>query len=68
MEKHGMHRYWMHDVFMFLGWVCVIVGIIGDVVNRVPGLEPTNWFLLAIGMFAASVVTAVMHMVDTMKK
>ena len=68
MANQGMHRYWMHDVFMFFGWVCVIVGIIGDVTNSVPGLEPTNWFLLAIGSFVASVVTAVMHLVDTMKK
>lgn len=34
-----------------LGLVCFIVGIVGDVANKVPGLEPTNWFLMAIGLW-----------------
>ena len=37
-----MHHCWMHDVFMFLSCACGIMGIIGDVTNSVPGLEPTN--------------------------
>lgn len=34
-------------VLDFLGIGCLIVGIIGDAINRVPGLEPTNWFIMA---------------------
>jgi hypothetical protein len=34
-----------------LGFACLIVGIVGDVINKVPGLEPTNWFLMAIGLW-----------------
>jgi len=68
MEKRGMHPYWMHDIFMGLGVGCAIVGIVGDAMNSVPGLEPTHWFLLAIGLFAAGIITAVMHLVDTIKK
>jgi len=34
-----------------LGLGCLIVGVVGDVINRVPGLEPTNWLLVAIGFW-----------------
>lgn len=36
-------------VFGYIGFGCLIVGIIGDALNRVPGLEPASWFLAAIG-------------------
>jgi hypothetical protein len=35
----------------FLGLGCLIVAIVGDAANRVPGLEPTNWFLLTIAFW-----------------
>ena len=38
-------------VLDWLGMACLIVGIVGDAINRVPGLEPTNWFLMAIGLW-----------------
>ena len=38
-------------VLDLLGLGCLIVGIVGDVMNKVPGLEPTNWFLMAIGFW-----------------
>jgi len=34
-----------------LGLVCLIVGIVGDAINRTPGLEPTNWFIMALALF-----------------
>ena len=34
-----------------LGMVCLVVGIVGDVINRVPGLEPTNWLILAAALW-----------------
>jgi len=36
-------------VMAMLAWVCLIVGIVGDAANKVPGLEPTNWFILMVG-------------------
>ena len=30
--------------------VFILIGIIGDAANRTPGLEPSNWFLLAIAV------------------
>jgi hypothetical protein len=38
-------------VLDFLGMGCLIVGIIGDAINRTPGLEPTNWLILAIALW-----------------
>ncbi len=35
----------------WIGTICAVMGVISDVTNRVLGLEPTNWFLLAIVFF-----------------
>jgi magnesium-transporting ATPase (P-type) len=35
-------------VFAFLAGASFIVGIIGDVANKKPSLEPTNWFILMV--------------------
>jgi hypothetical protein len=34
-------------VMALLVWACLIVGIVGDAINKTLGLEPTNWFILA---------------------
>jgi hypothetical protein len=34
---------------MDIALACLIVGIVGDAVNVVPGLEPTNWLIIAAG-------------------
>jgi len=39
----------------YLGLICLIVGIIGDAANRTPGLTPTNWILVAVGLWVWSV-------------
>jgi len=33
--------------------VCLIIGIIGDAINRTPGLEPGNWFIMAAALWLA---------------
>ena len=33
--------------------VCLLIGIIGDVINRTPGLEPSNWFVMAAALWLA---------------
>ena len=35
----------------YLGITFAVIGIIGGAVNKIPGLEPNNWFLLAIGFW-----------------
>jgi hypothetical protein len=37
----------------WIGTICVLMGVIGDVCNRELGLESTNWFLLGIAFFIA---------------
>ena len=38
----------MSLVMSWLGVACFIVGLVGDAINRVPGLEPTNWLIMAV--------------------
>ena len=38
-------------VLTMLALVCLILGIVGDAVNRILGLEPTNWLMIAIALF-----------------
>jgi hypothetical protein len=37
----------------WIGTICIIIGVVSDVSNRVLGLEPTNWFLLGLAFFVA---------------
>ena len=41
-------------VLTFIALASLIVGIIGDVTNTVPGLEPSNWFLITIAFLLVS--------------
>ena len=38
---------WSAIILMYLSIICLIVGIIGDAADRIPGLSPTNWLILA---------------------
>jgi hypothetical protein len=46
---------WMHNIFTYLGVVFMLMGIISDAINKTLGLEPTNWFLLAIGFWMIAI-------------
>jgi hypothetical protein len=39
---------WMSIIMNFLGFGCLIVGIVGDASRSTPGLTPTLWVLIAI--------------------
>lgn len=39
----------MSRVSVIISAPCLIVGIVGDAMNVVPGLEPTNWFIIGVG-------------------
>lgn len=47
-ERSVKRCVWGHNICTYLGFVFVLIGIISDAMNKVLGLEPTNWFLLAI--------------------
>ncbi len=42
---------WALQVLSWLGLACLIVGIIGDAINKVPGLEPLNWLVIAVAFW-----------------
>ncbi len=45
---------WHARTSMALNWLglgCLVVGIVGDAINKVLGLEPTNWFIMAIALW-----------------
>lgn len=44
----------LHMAFSLVSWACLIVGIVGDAANKVPGLHPTNWFIIAVGFLIAA--------------
>jgi hypothetical protein len=41
----------MHDITIFLGIALLVIGIVSDAMNKVLGLEPTNWFIMAVGFW-----------------
>ena len=50
----GKGARWHARVAMTVNWLglgCFIVGIVGDAINKVPGLEPTNWFIMAAALW-----------------
>ena len=48
-------RWWARvaNVANILAPVCLIIGIIGDAIDRVPGLQPINWLILAAALWIA---------------
>jgi len=52
----------MSTVFLLLSLVCVLLGIIGEVLVMTLGLEPMSWFLLAV-VFSVNAVMPELHSV-----
>jgi len=46
---------WMHDILTFLGIAFLVIGIIGDAMNKVLALESTNWFIMAVGFWMLAI-------------
>jgi len=42
---------WMNSTFTYLGVAFMVIGIVSDAMNKVLGLEPTNWFIMAVGFW-----------------
>lgn len=50
----GRGARWHAWVAMALNWLglgCLVVGVVGDAANRIPGLEPNNWFIMAAALW-----------------
>ena len=54
IDAGGYHLMGSRILFI-LGLVFAVLGIISDAMNATLGLEPISWFLLAIGVFVASI-------------
>ena len=50
-EENPMRCLWINGILTYLGVAFMVIGIVGDAINRVPGLEPTNWFIMAVGFW-----------------
>ena len=47
-ERNPMLCCWMNGIFTYLGFAFLLLGIVSDAMNKVLGLEPTNWFIMAV--------------------
>ena len=54
-EKNPIVCCRVSSAFTYLGAAFMVLGIVGDALNVVPGLEPTNWLILAITFLAVSI-------------
>jgi hypothetical protein len=50
-ERNPMLCCWLHDTLIYLGIAFMLLGIIGDAMNKVLGLESTHWFIMALGFW-----------------
>ncbi len=50
-ERNPMRCLRVHDILGFLGWAFLLIGIVSDAMNKVLSLEPTNWFIMAVGFW-----------------
>ena len=55
--RGAKHHARMCVVFLSLGIVFLIIGIVGDAMNKVPGLEPTNWLIMAVGFWVLGIAS-----------
>jgi hypothetical protein len=46
---------WLMASFVFTCWACLIVGIVGDAMDKTLGLETTTWLIISIGFLLAGV-------------
>jgi len=52
-QQISRRRLRLSGASMSVSVVCLIVGIVGSVTNTVLGLEPTHWFIIAVGFGVA---------------
>ncbi len=50
-ERNPMLCLWMNGILTYLGVAFMVIGIVSDAMNKVLGLEPTNWFIMAVGFW-----------------
>ena len=42
------------EISNILAPICLLIGIISDATNRTLGLEPINWFIMAVALWLSS--------------
>ena len=47
----------VNSALTYLGVAFMVIGIVSDAMNKVLGLEPTNWFILAVGFWVLGLFT-----------
>jgi len=51
----------------YVGFGCLVVGIVGEILDQVLGLEPASWFLVGIGVLILSVIHYILWSVEAKK-
>ena len=51
----------------YVGFGCLVVGIVGEILDQVLGLEPASWFLVGIGVLILSVIHYILWSVEVKK-
>jgi hypothetical protein len=52
-QQISRNRLRLSGASMSVSVACLIVGIVGSATNTVLGLEPTDWFIIAVGFGVA---------------
>jgi hypothetical protein len=50
-EENPLRCLCVNGIFTYLGVAFLVIGIVGDAINKVLGLEHTNWFIMAVGFW-----------------
>ena len=67
-QKIPKHHAIMSMVSVNISLACLIVGIVGDAMNVVPGLEPTNWLIIGIGWLVAGCWSVIHGLAEAIKE
>ena len=61
------HR-WRSRGCVLFGFGCFIMGVVGDAINTVPGLEPTHWLIIAVGFYVAACWNVLQGLAESIKE
>jgi uncharacterized membrane protein len=46
---------WMHGISVYLAIAFLVIGVISDAINKVLGLEPNSWFIMAVWFYVGGI-------------
>ena len=56
-DRNPMLCLWMNGICTYLGIAFLVIGIVSDAINKTLGLEPTNWFIMAVLFMVMGIFT-----------